>query len=322
MPELPAALYADRLARLRERADAAGFQRLVVYADREHSANLAYLTGFDPRFEEAVLIVGPDGDPAILVGNECWGMAGAAPLPMRRQRFQDLSLPGQPRDRSAPLADILADGGIGPGSRVGRHRLEDLRPSRAERRAGLPGRCAAGAVGASGSVENATGLLIDAADGLRVINEVEQLAAMEWAALPDLVGRAAPAARRAARHDGTRGGGAAGLERLAAVVPPDADRGPARRLRPAQPRRPADPARRPVHGGVRHLGRAHLPRRVRGRVGRPAAERRSATTSSAWWRRTSPRWPSGTGRSASGRPAERCTRSWRAAWATRSSGSS
>jgi Xaa-Pro aminopeptidase len=31
-------------------------------------------------------------------------------------------------------------------------------------------------------VRDATGLLIDAADGLRVINEVEQLAAMEWAA--------------------------------------------------------------------------------------------------------------------------------------------
>ena len=36
-------------------------------------------------------------------------------------------------------------------------------------------------VGAGGSVENATDLLIDPADGLRVINEVEQLAAFEWA---------------------------------------------------------------------------------------------------------------------------------------------
>src|SRR4029453_14277285 len=38
------------------------------------------------------------------------------------------------------------------------------------------------AVGGGGAVENATRLLIDAADGLRVINEVEQLVAMEWAA--------------------------------------------------------------------------------------------------------------------------------------------
>ena len=46
-------------------------------------------------------------------------MAGAAPLPMRRHLSQDLSLPGQPRDRSRPLAEILAGEGIGPGSRVG-----------------------------------------------------------------------------------------------------------------------------------------------------------------------------------------------------------
>ena len=68
----------ERAARAGGRAR--GYDRLVVYADREHSANISFLTGFDPRFEEAILVVGPDGDPAILVGNECWGMAGAAPL--------------------------------------------------------------------------------------------------------------------------------------------------------------------------------------------------------------------------------------------------
>ncbi len=36
--------------------------------------------------------------------------------------------------------------------------------------------------GPTGAVENVTEILIDAADGLRVINEVEQLAAFEWAA--------------------------------------------------------------------------------------------------------------------------------------------
>ena len=40
----------------------------------------------------------------------------------------------------------------------------------------------AGSTGGTATVENATGLLIDAADGLRVINEVEQLAAFEYAA--------------------------------------------------------------------------------------------------------------------------------------------
>ena len=90
-----------------------------MFADREHSANLAFLSGFDPRFEEAMLIARLEGDPLILVGNECYGMAGAAPLGMRRERFQDFSLPSQPRDRSRPLRDILAGEGIGPGTRVG-----------------------------------------------------------------------------------------------------------------------------------------------------------------------------------------------------------
>ena len=39
-PELPASLYPDRIARLRERA-APRYDRLVVYADREHSAGIS-----------------------------------------------------------------------------------------------------------------------------------------------------------------------------------------------------------------------------------------------------------------------------------------
>jgi hypothetical protein len=181
MPELPIALYAERMARLRERAEVAGYQRMVIYGDREHSANLAYLTGFDPRFEEAVLIVGPDGDPAILVGNECWAIARAAPLPMRRHRFQDFSLPHQPRDRSKPLAEILREEGIGSGSRVGICGWKSYAdPGMSDVPAYLVDELRT-IVGSHGSVENATDLFIDPADGLRVINEVEQLAAFEWA---------------------------------------------------------------------------------------------------------------------------------------------
>jgi creatinase/prolidase-like protein len=181
-PLLPASLYAARLERLRERMDERGYDHLVVWGDREHSANLAYLTGFDPRFEEAMLVVGATGEPALLAGNECYGLAEVAPLPVRAVRFQDLSLPSQPRDASSPLSEILADEGITTGTRVGvvgwktyasrgtievpAFLVDELRR----------------ATGASGVVENAADQLIDASDGLRVINEVEQLAAFEWAA--------------------------------------------------------------------------------------------------------------------------------------------
>jgi Xaa-Pro aminopeptidase len=181
-PDLPPELYPVRLERLRERMEVRRYDRILLFADREHSASIAYLTGFDPRFEEAILVVAPAGEPAILVGNECFGMAGAAPLPMRRHLFQDLSLPFQPRNRSRTLTEILRDEGVGNGSRVGvvgwkappdRSQIEvpaflvdELRRL----------------VGPSGLVESATDLLIDPGDGLRVINEVDQLALFEHAA--------------------------------------------------------------------------------------------------------------------------------------------
>jgi hypothetical protein len=182
IPELPASLYPRRLAALRERASARGYDRVVVYADREHSANLSWLSGFDPRFEEALLIVGPGGDPLVLTGNECYGMAGAAPLPMRRERFQDLSLPGQPRDRSRPLGEIFATEGIGQGSRVG---LIGWKPYDRRDRIDVPAFIVddlRALTGPTGVVENAVDMLIDPGDGLRVINEVEQLATLEAAA--------------------------------------------------------------------------------------------------------------------------------------------
>ncbi len=182
MPQIPDAIYRDRVDRLQQRAGERGYDRLIVYADREHSANLAYLTGFDPRFEEALLVIGGADEPAILVGNECVGMADAAPLSMRIELFQDLSLPSQPRDRSRSLAEILADEGVATGSRVGVIGWKDYaKPEMLDAPAFLVDELR-GITRAAGAVENATGLLIDAADGLRVINEVEQLAAFEYAA--------------------------------------------------------------------------------------------------------------------------------------------
>jgi hypothetical protein len=180
-PELPAERYPERVEALRARADARGYDRVVVYADREHSASLSFLTGFDPRFEEAMLVLGPHDPPAILVGNECWGTAGAAPLAMERHRFQDFSLPEQPRDRSLPLGEILGGEGIGQGSRVG---VIGWKPYADRSRMEVPAFIVdelRNLVGPGGLVENANDLLVDPRDGLRIINDVDQLAAFEHA---------------------------------------------------------------------------------------------------------------------------------------------
>jgi len=75
VPVLPPRLFPERFERLERARRAAGFDCLAIYADREHSANLAWLTGFDPRFEEALWIQGPAGRPSLLVGNENFGYA-------------------------------------------------------------------------------------------------------------------------------------------------------------------------------------------------------------------------------------------------------
>ena len=77
-PSIPAATYEARIAAARQRAAEAGYDALLVYGDREHSANVAYLTGYDPRFEETLLILLPEGTPRILVGVEGIGYIKSA----------------------------------------------------------------------------------------------------------------------------------------------------------------------------------------------------------------------------------------------------
>lgn len=122
-PPPPASELEARMDRLRASMDERNLSHTVVYGDREHFANLAYLTGFDPRFEESLLIVGRTGTPLILVGNECEAYLGISSLrnagQLRRERFQSFSLLGQPRERSRSLRQILAEEGIGAAARVG-----------------------------------------------------------------------------------------------------------------------------------------------------------------------------------------------------------
>jgi len=182
MPTVPEALYAERLNRFRDRLAARRYDFALVYADREHSANLSYLTGFDPRFEEAVLIVGPNAVPLLLTGNECVGMAEAAPLHMRVELHQDLSLPSQPRDRSRALAEILSDEGLTAGVHVGMIGWKEFRDrTRIDVPAFIVDEVRV-AIGRGGTAENAGDILTDSQDGMRVINEVDQLAAFEYAA--------------------------------------------------------------------------------------------------------------------------------------------
>jgi len=190
-PVIPAGVYLERLGRLRERAAGEGFDFFVVYGDREHFANIAYLTGYDPRFEEALMIldVGGDRAPAVLVGNEGVGYIETSPIrgELRPVLYQSFSLMGQDRSVSPPLGDILEEEGIGKGSRVGVAGWKYFGPGEAsapETWLEVPSyivdvlRSLCG----RGGVRNAGSILMDSSRGLRVINEAEQLAWFEYAA--------------------------------------------------------------------------------------------------------------------------------------------
>jgi len=154
---------------------------LLVFADREHAANLTYLTRLDPRFEEALLLLGKNGNRKMLLGNECIGYTGICPIPMEYELFQDFSLAGQDRTQSRPLREIFQSFGIGPGSSVGcsyykyfsDELLLDIPAYMANILSGLKG--------ASGKLCNAASIFMDNVTGLRNQNCVEELVRFEWA---------------------------------------------------------------------------------------------------------------------------------------------
>lgn len=173
--------YEGRLDAVRARMDELGLTHLAVYGDREHFANLAWLTGFDPRFEEALLIAGRAGKPLLLAGNECMNYLPASPPAasgaIRAERYPEFSLPDQPRAGARPLAVILQDAGIDAHSRVG---LCGWKPLARPEEIDVPSFIADAFRFAAGyeNVSNTTRLLLE----LRERAALQEIAFFEWTA--------------------------------------------------------------------------------------------------------------------------------------------
>ncbi len=81
---------------------AAGTDWLVVYADREHFGNIMHLSGFEPRFEEDLPLLGPGGRRVIITGNESESYTAIAGLGgIEVLRAQTFSLMGQDRSQNS-----------------------------------------------------------------------------------------------------------------------------------------------------------------------------------------------------------------------------
>jgi Xaa-Pro aminopeptidase len=191
-PDLPAvfslAEAEGRLLVVRAAMAVAGYAALVVYGDREHAANLHWLTGFDPRFEEAVLIV-TEGDALLLAGNECLAYTVVSPLVVaglvRTGLCASLSLPSQPRG-TKPLWDWL-EGIVPAGGHVGAvgwkwFGADELPPGHDPALAlDIPAFLADPLRQRAGRVENATALFMHPGHGLRARVTAEDIARLEFA---------------------------------------------------------------------------------------------------------------------------------------------
>lgn len=184
-PEIPVHIYEERCHKAYSIADS---DWLVIYGDREHFANLAYLTGFDPRFEEAVLLLGTGNRRILLVGNEGLGYSSIVKPKIDIILCQSFSLMGQDRSIAPCLFDILKEAGIQHGQKVAVIGWKYLEP---EESTGeypyffVPSILVDNIrtlVGDPKAVLDATWILMHPSKGLRSHNEVEQIAAFEWGA--------------------------------------------------------------------------------------------------------------------------------------------
>ncbi len=193
-PVIPAETYRKRIDETRSRARGAGYDVLVVYGDREHFANMAYLTGYDPRFEESLLVIDVDGPrnkgPVLIVGHEGLGYVEISPVrcDIETILYPGFSLMGQDRSRCRELREALMAVGVERGSRVGVAGwkyftfLEARAPETWLETPSYIADVLRTICGGREYVRNANGIFMDPGCGVRTVNDVDQLASFEYAA--------------------------------------------------------------------------------------------------------------------------------------------
>lgn len=184
-PTVPAETYSKRCQTLYSRA---ACDWVVVYADREHQANIAFLTGFEPRFEEALLLLGPSDQRIVVTGNESSSYTPVAGLPgIETVLAQSMSLMGQDRSQRPNLKTVLQECGIAKGQTVGIvgwKYLEGDEIDGEEIGFFLPHHFVhvLQNIASGGGVKDVTSLLMHQTTGLRASVDVDEIAMLEWGA--------------------------------------------------------------------------------------------------------------------------------------------
>jgi len=176
-------VFAARCRKLQERA---GTEWVLVWGDREHFGNIHYLSNFDPRFEEALLLIGPDARSWLIVGNEGEMYAHVVRGGHEILLCQTFSLMGQKRGNSERLDEVLRGIGVRQGHRIAVVGWKYPEPDEvlAGQNHFVPAYVltAVAAVADRSDLVESTALLIDPVHGLRADNEATNIAMLEWGA--------------------------------------------------------------------------------------------------------------------------------------------
>lgn len=184
--DLSDAVYIRRLEKLCKAMEKAGLDAVLIYADREHGGNFGYMTGFEPRFEEACLAVHADGRAWVMLGNECLKMHQYSRIPVNYVHVPYFSLPNQPMEGEMTMADSLRAAGFVPGMKAGLMGWKVFTGRLADGRMmfDVPHFIveAMSDVVGCGNIVNAADLMMDPGSGLRATYGAEEIAQFEFAA--------------------------------------------------------------------------------------------------------------------------------------------
>lgn len=156
---------------------------LMVYGDREHGGNFACLTGFEPRFEEAVLVLRQDGESWLMLGNENLKMASYSQIRAKAVHVPHFSLPNQPMGNTVDLEGLFKQAGVCGGCRIGiaGWKLFTSTTDHNEELFDVPGFIVQTVqkINRQGSTVNAGGLFLDPATGIRIRCNANEIAHYE-----------------------------------------------------------------------------------------------------------------------------------------------
>lgn len=184
--DLPDEIYSRRLEGLCKVLKEQQIDAVLIYADREHGANFGYMTGFEPRFEEACLAVHQDGKAYVMLGNECLKMYKYSRIPTEPIHVPYFSLPNQPMEGENTMEECMRMAGIQEGQRVGLigWKMFTGKLMDGSQMFDVPHfivQAVQDALGEQGSICNAAAMMMNPENGLRTLYRAEEIAQYEYA---------------------------------------------------------------------------------------------------------------------------------------------